>query len=559
MLRAPRFTRLLAVMATAILCGTSHGIAHASLDSPDPGFGTAGSSFWGSDDGTATSPHPLVAVTDDRVYVTESTSFQDPSTWKMTEALTVTALNRHGQPAAAFGNQGQIRVPLASGHRAVAAGTRADGGLNVVTIDDNLVRVITITTTGSIGANQPAQHTYGWASARVAYSQPGDVRVLPGGRIAYFVALDEGYALIVTGPDGENLNVAQPLGPWIFPLGLAFNGDTIVAAVTDWTDSTELRELDPQDLTVRQAHAGPDPSENPRLLAVSGSDSYWGLADWSTWPPKRSVLRWRAGAQDQDWRPLNHEYGDPAVHITTGRIIVSGVRSGHLELTGLLPDGTPDPSFGTAGTLRPDQSLPAGYDGRTASPPQPAWDGLLIALSVGPQVTERVIGSSTPSGYTRLWRFGAPTMGPPAPTPSPVDDQPQPVAPMGAAATLPGPAVTREVSSTPRDLPTITGRTCVSRRRFAIRLRKGPGNRDVAIRHVRLLVNGDRVPVTGRERRRGIVNLRGMPKGRFIVRATLRLANDVTVIDTRRYRTCAPKRISSKSKTRKPAPVEVTR
>jgi hypothetical protein len=36
--------------------------------------------------------------------------------------------------------------------------------------------------------------------------------------------------------------------------------------------------------------------------------------------------------------------------------------------------------------------------------------------------------------------------------------------------------------------------------------------------------------------------LAGLPKGRFTVRLTIRLANGQQTVTTRRYRTCVPKR-----------------
>ena len=82
-------------------------------------------------------------------------------------------------------------------------------------------------------------------------------------------------------------------------------------------------------------------------------------------------------------------------------------------------------------------------------------------------------------------------------------------------------------------------RRCVSRRRFRIRLRHPRGAR-VASAVVR--VNGKKVATRRGRRITAPVNLRGLPKGRFAVKITVKLADGRTVSGTRRYRTCTPKK-----------------
>lgn len=82
-------------------------------------------------------------------------------------------------------------------------------------------------------------------------------------------------------------------------------------------------------------------------------------------------------------------------------------------------------------------------------------------------------------------------------------------------------------------------RACVSRRRFAIRLRVP---RDAPVVRATVLVNGRQVAVRRGARLRSIVNLTSLPKGRFRVEVRLRLADGRTVKDNRRYRTCVPRR-----------------
>jgi hypothetical protein len=130
-----------------------------------------------------------------------------------------------------------------------------------------------------------------------------------------------------------------------------------------------------------------------------------------------------------------------------------------------------------------------------------------------------------------------PTPSPtPAPTAAPTAQPPAPAAPAPPATT-----------ATPKK-PTFNAvvvlpstRRCVSRRRFRIRLRHPRGAR-VASAVVR--VNGKKVATRRGRRITAPVNLRGLPKGRFAVRITVKLADGRTVSGTRRYRTCTPKKRS---------------
>jgi outer membrane protein assembly factor BamB/plastocyanin len=82
-----------------------------------------------------------------------------------------------------------------------------------------------------------------------------------------------------------------------------------------------------------------------------------------------------------------------------------------------------------------------------------------------------------------------------------------------------------------------TARRCVSRRRFEIRLQAPRGQR---LRRARVTVNGKRVKVSRRKGRlRAVVDLRGLPKGRFSVRVVGVTTRGKRVRQTRVYRTCA--------------------
>jgi len=57
-------------------------------------------------------------------------------------------------------------------------------------------------------------------------------------------------------------------------------------------------------------------------------------------------------------------------------------------------------------------------------------------------------------------------------------------------------------------------------------------------------LNGKRVATRRGKRVTAPINLRGLPKGRFKVRITVKLADGRTVNGTRRYRTCTPRKRS---------------
>ena len=84
---------------------------------------------------------------------------------------------------------------------------------------------------------------------------------------------------------------------------------------------------------------------------------------------------------------------------------------------------------------------------------------------------------------------------------------------------------------------------CISRRRFAIHLRKPPG---VTIATAKVSVNGKRVrtrKVKGRFT--ATVDLRGLPRGRFTVRIRVVTASGKTLRGSRRYRTCRSRRLAA--------------
>ena len=93
------------------------------------------------------------------------------------------------------------------------------------------------------------------------------------------------------------------------------------------------------------------------------------------------------------------------------------------------------------------------------------------------------------------------------------------------------------LTSVVRGLPPT--RQCVSRRAFRIRLHNPKGTRIV---RATVKVNGHAVATRKGKRVTAPVNLKGLPKGRYTVSITVRLANGRTVKGARRYHTCAKKR-----------------
>jgi hypothetical protein len=81
-------------------------------------------------------------------------------------------------------------------------------------------------------------------------------------------------------------------------------------------------------------------------------------------------------------------------------------------------------------------------------------------------------------------------------------------------------------------------RRCASRRSFRIRLRLRRALRAVS---ATVTVDGRRVAVRRGRRLTAPVDLRGLPRGRFTVRVSVRLQSGRVVREVRRYRTCRPR------------------
>ncbi len=113
---------------------------------------------------------------------------------------------------------------------------------------------------------------------------------------------------------------------------------------------------------------------------------------------------------------------------------------------------------------------------------------------------------------------------PPAPVPAPVPVKPPPLAALPKAAAV---------------IVLPSARKCVSRRNFRIRLKQPKGFK---LKSATVNLNGRRVATRSGKRVTAPVDLRGLPKGRFTVKIAVTLTDGRKVTNTRKYRTCAPKR-----------------
>ena len=167
----------------------------------------------------------------------------------------------------------------------------------------------------------------------------------------------------------------------------------------------------------------------------------------------------------------------------------------------------------------------------------------LAAFSGDVVATYHANGAGTPDVFARRAPYDV--GGAATPTPSATA---APTASPTAAPTTQPPAPAPVTPATPATAkkPTLnafatlpSNRRCVSRRKFRIRLRHPRGARVLS---AVVRVNGKRVATRRGARITAPVNLRGLPKGRFTVRITVKLADGRTVSGTRRYRTCTPKK-----------------
>jgi methionine-rich copper-binding protein CopC len=84
-----------------------------------------------------------------------------------------------------------------------------------------------------------------------------------------------------------------------------------------------------------------------------------------------------------------------------------------------------------------------------------------------------------------------------------------------------------------------SAKRCVSRRRFAIHVRKLAG---ITWTGAVIKINHKRVRTIARKRIAAVVNLRSLPKGTFVLSITATSTDGRKVTGTRTYHTCAAKR-----------------
>jgi WD40 repeat protein len=150
------------------------------------------------------------------------------------------------------------------------------------------------------------------------------------------------------------------------------------------------------------------------------------------------------------------------------------------------------------------------------------------------QSNERLTPDDTDSRRDLFMSTHTPVQPTPTPTPTPTPS----ATPVPTATPAPAATPAARPAALPRIGQVVTfpsTHRCVSRRRFAIRLRVPKG---LAAISAAVFVNGRRVAVRRGARLRSAVDLRGLPKGRFKVRIAIKLRDGRTIAGTRTYRTC---------------------
>ena len=357
-------------------------------------------------------------------------------------------------------------------------------------------------------------------------SGPPDVAVAADGRFVVVWATEDGglkaRRFLANGspaPEGEVL-----VAPAADADGQAEPAVTIDAAgrvFIAWSDYTDTSVVRVRGYTSALAPAwaakpvvdGAVFTQEPDLVATpEGFVVVYNLADAATRAQGRRFTG--AGAPIAGPIPLGSGVGRQP-HVTRG------------PTGGLIAGWRNDDNDGYARALRPDLSG-AGDQILVAaageSPRLAAFEGEAIAVyhQFAPLNALDVFARRMPydtSGGATPTPTPAPTAQPPAATPvptvPPVAKPPKPT--LAAVVTLP------------------SSKRCVSRRKFRIRLRHPRGAR---LKSVQVRLNGKRVATRKGKRVTAPVNLRGLPKGRFKVRITIKLVDGRTISGTRRYRTC---------------------
>jgi hypothetical protein len=182
------------------------------------------------------------------------------------------------------------------------------------------------------------------------------------------------------------------------------------------------------------------------------------------------------------------------------------------------------PYAGDAGNICADPKLTVtsagGVDQTATSPTRDVGDDSLVPGDLAKDYAGdgRILDADGANG-ARV-DMGADEYRPPAPQPTPTPTA-TPAQPTPAAG---GVAGTQQ-------------RSCVSKRVFTIRIRVPHGKKALS---ALVRVNGHRVKVVRGKRLKAPVRLRGLPKGTFKVKITVRLRNGKKISGTRTYHTCRP-------------------
>ncbi len=204
------------------------------------------------------------------------------------------------------------------------------------------------------------------------------------------------------------------------------------------------------------------------------------------------------------------------------------------------PQNTTPPAISGTQTLTCDPGIWTGSPAPTLAI---EWlrDGTVIATGATYDLTAADAGHVITCRVTAANQGGSATatsdpVNPPAPVPTAI---PTPVAtPKPIVAPIPPPLQ----NATPTQVATAFGlppaTQCVSRRNFPIRL-KQPGG--IVIKSAKVWVHGRKVAVRKSAGRwRSQVDLRGFPKGRFVVKIEVKTTDGRTLKGDRAYRTCTP-------------------
>ena len=206
----------------------------------------------------------------------------------------------------------------------------------------------------------------------------------------------------------------------------------------------------------------------------------------------------------------------------------------------VLPQNTAPPAISGTQTLTCN---PGTWTGSPAPTLTIEWlrDGTVIATGATYALTAADAGHVITCRVTATNQGGSATatsdpVNPPAPVPTAI---PTPVATPKPIATPTPPPLQ---NATPTQVATAFGlppaTRCVSRRNFPIRL-KQPGG--IVIKSAKVWVHGRKVGVRKSAGRwRSQVDLRGFPKGRFVVKIEVKTTDGRTLRGDRAYRTCTP-------------------